>query len=191
MGSIGQSLLRVFTLFTMAVIASLALPGMSGFASEVAVFVGFATSGAYSETFRTVTVCLSAVGLILTPVYLLSMLKQVFYGAELPPVCDVVPSCDMSDLDLKKQGSEEPVCFGNNCDLPIQAKFEDATPREVLIAACFLSLIVAIGFYPKLATQMYDVKTVAVNAVVQDVHQEMAQATHSQIYAGTLGSPVS
>ncbi|NER81035.1 MAG: NADH-quinone oxidoreductase subunit M, partial [Leptolyngbya sp. SIO1D8] len=62
MGSIGQSLHRVFTLFTMAAMASLALPGMSGFASEVAVFVGFATSGAYSETFRTVTVCLSAVG---------------------------------------------------------------------------------------------------------------------------------
>ena len=190
MGSIGQALPRVFTLFTMAVMASLALPGMSGFASEVAVFVGFTTSGAYSETFRTVTVGLSAVGLILTPVYLLSMLKQVFYGSELPPVCDVIPSCDIQDLNLKIQGNEEPVCFGNNCDLPIQAKFDDATPREILIAACFLSLIVAIGFYPKLATQMYDVKTVAVNALVQEVHQEMA-LTHSQIYAGNLGSPVS
>ncbi|MBE7384599.1 MAG: NAD(P)H-quinone oxidoreductase subunit 4 [Leptolyngbya sp. SIO1E4] len=191
MANIGEALPRVFALFTMAVMASLALPGMSGFASEVAVFVGFTTSGAYSETFRTVTVGLSAVGLILTPVYLLSMLKQVFYGSGTPPVCDVMPSCDMKDLDLKNQGNEEPACFGNNCDLPIQAKFEDATPREILIAACFLSLIVAIGFYPKLAMQMYDVKTVAVNAGVQDVYQEMAQATHPQIYAGNLGSPVS
>ena len=191
MGSIGQALPRVFTLFTMAVMASLALPGMSGFASEVAVFVGFTTSGAYSETFRIVTVCLSAVGLILTPVYLLSMLKQVFYGTELPPVCDLIPSCDMNDFALKQQGNEEPSCFGNNCDLPIQAKFEDATPREITIAACFLALIVAIGFYPKLATQMYDVKTVAVNAAVQDVYQEMAQTTPSQIYAVKPGSPVS
>ena len=191
MSDVGQALPRVFTLFTMAVMASLALPGMSGFASEVAVFVGFTTSGAYSETFRTVMVCLSAVGLILTPVYLLSMLKQVFYGSELPPVCDLIPSCDISDLDLKQQGNEAPVCFGNNCDLPIQAKFEDATPREILIAACFLSLIVVIGFYPKLAMQMYDVKTVAVNTAVQDVYQEMAQATNSQIYAGNLESPVS
>lgn len=191
MSNIGQALPRVFALFTMAVMASLALPGMSGFASEVAVFVGFTTSDAYSETFRTVTVGLSAVGLILTPVYLLSMLKQVFYGSGQAPVCDVVPSCDMNDLDLKQQGSEEPACFGNNCDLPIQAKFEDATPREIMIAACFLVLIVAIGFYPKLAMQMYDVKTVAVNAVVQDVYQEMAQTYNSQIYAGNLGSPVS
>lgn len=183
MGDIGRAIPRVFALFTMAVMASLALPGMSGFASEVAVFVGFTTSGAYSETFRTVMVGLSAVGLILTPVYLLSMLKQVFYGAKVAPVCDVLPSCDLDDLDLKIQGNEEPSCFGNNCDLPIYAKFDDASPREIAIAACFLALIVAIGFYPKLATQMYDAKTVAVNASAQAVYQEVAPA-NAQVYAG-------
>ena len=194
MSNIGQALPRVFTLFTMGVMASLALPGMSGFASEVAVFVGFSTSGAYSETFRTVTVFLSAVGLILTPVYLLSMLKQVFYGAATPPVCDVMPSCDMDDLDLKSQGNEEPSCFGNNCELPGQAKFEDATFREVMIAACFISLIIAIGFYPKLAMQMYDVKTVAVNASVQQVYQDMAlpnaPSYTEKFYAGNLSPMV-
>ncbi|MEM6434889.1 MAG: NAD(P)H-quinone oxidoreductase subunit 4 [Cyanobacteria bacterium P01_D01_bin.115] len=194
MSNIGQALPRVFTLFTMGVMASLALPGMSGFASEVAVFVGFSTSGAYSETFRTVTVFLSAVGLILTPVYLLSMLKQVFYGAATPPVCDVLPSCDMDDLDLKSQGNEEPSCFGNNCELPGQAKFEDATFREVMIAACFISLIIAIGFYPKLAMQMYDVKTVAVNTSVQEVYQDMTAANApsytGKFYAGNLSPMV-
>ncbi|MGD1932319.1 MAG: NAD(P)H-quinone oxidoreductase subunit 4 [Leptolyngbyaceae cyanobacterium] len=194
MSNIGQALPRVFTLFTMGVMASLALPGMSGFASELAVFVGFSTSGAYSETFRTVTVFLSAVGLILTPVYLLSMLKQVFYGAATPPVCDVLPSCDMDDLDLKNQGNEEPSCFGNNCELPGQAKFEDATFREVMIAACFISLIIAIGFYPKLAMQMYDVKTVAVNASAQQVYQDMTAANApsytGKFYAGNLSPMV-
>lgn len=188
MSGIGQALPKVFALFTIAAMASLALPGMSGFASELAVFIGFTTSGVYSETFRMVTVFLSAVGLLLTPVYLLSMLKQVFYGSGNALVCDVVPSCDLNDLDLKIQGNEEAACFGNSCDLPIQATFTDATPREVLIAACFLSLIVAIGFYPKLATQMYDVKTVAVNSQVQDVYLEMAQ-TNPQIYAGNLNPP--
>ncbi|MEM0981586.1 MAG: NAD(P)H-quinone oxidoreductase subunit 4 [Cyanobacteria bacterium P01_H01_bin.58] len=190
MGSIGEALPRIFTLFTMGVMASLALPGMSGFASEVAVFVGFSTSEAYSETFRTVMVGLSAVGLILTPVYLLSMLKQVFYGTGIPAACDLIPSCNLEDLDLKKQGNEEPSCFGNNCELPGQAKFEDATFREVMIAACFLVLIVAIGFYPKLATQMYDVKTVAVNAVVQEAYQARTESA-PQVYAGSLGDPVS
>lgn len=185
MSGIGQALPKVFALFTIAAMASLALPGMSGFASELAVFVGFTTSGVYSETFRTVTVFLSAVGLILTPIYLLSMLKQVFYGSGEPLICDVIPSCDLDDLDLKNQGDEEAACFGNNCDLPIHAKFDDANPREVLIAACFISLIVAIGFYPKLATQMYDAKTVAVNTLVQDVYQDMAQS-NPQIYAWNL-----
>ncbi len=176
MSNIGQALPRVFTLFTMAAMASLALPGMSGFASEVAVFVGFTTSGTYSETFRTVMVGLSAVGLILTPIYLLSMLRQVFYAGKAMPVCDILPSCDINDLDLKNQGNQAPVCFGNNCELPGQSKFEDATFREVMIAGCFLVLILAIGFYPKLAMQMYDVKTVAVNASVQEAYQDMAQA---------------
>ena len=163
---------------------------MSGFASEVAVFVGFTTSGTYSETFRTVMVALSAVGLILTPIYLLSMLRQVFYAAETLPACDVIPSCDMNDIDLKNQGNQEPACFGNNCELPNQSKFEDATFREVTIAACFLVLIVAIGFYPKLAMQMYDAKMVAVNASVQEAYQDMAQANAlidgGRFYAGNL-----
>ena len=185
MSDIGQALPRVFTLFTAAAMASLALPGMSGFASEVAVFVGFTTSSAYSDTFRTAIVGLSAVGLILTPVYLLSMLKQVFYGAKTLPMCDVLPFCDVNDLALKIQGNEEPSCFGNNCDLPMQAKFDDAGPREILIAMCFLALIVGIGFYPKLVMQMYDVKTVAVNTSVQRVYQEVAQAK-PQLYAEIL-----
>lgn len=175
MGGIGQALPKVFALFTIAAMASLALPGMSGFASEISVFVGLTTTDLYSSTFRTVTILLSAVGLILTPIYLLSMLRQVFYGTVANPMCDLTPSCDIDDLSLKSQGTEEAACFGNSCDLPVNAKFDDASPREVFIAACFLALIVAIGCYPKLATQMYDVKTVAVNAQVRDAHHEVVQ----------------
>ncbi|MGB3493590.1 MAG: NAD(P)H-quinone oxidoreductase subunit 4 [Elainellaceae cyanobacterium] len=176
MRGIGQALPKVFALFTVAAMASLALPGMSGFASEIAVFVGFTTSDVYSDVFRTVTVFLSAVGLILTPIYLLSMLREVFYGADANLMCDVVPSCDLDDLALKELGNDAAACFGNSCDLPEDATFEDASPREVFIAACFLSLILAVGFYPKLATQMYDVKTVAVNAQVLNAYEQVAQS---------------
>jgi NAD(P)H-quinone oxidoreductase subunit 4 len=69
-------------MFTTCSLASLALPGMSGFVAEVMVFVGFATSDAYSDPFKVVTVILAAVGVILTPVYLLSMLREIFFGAE-------------------------------------------------------------------------------------------------------------
>ncbi len=82
MGGVGRSMPRIFSMFTVCSLASLALPGMSGFVAELMVFVGFATSDAYSLTFRVVMVMLAAIGVILTPVYLLSMLREIFYGPE-------------------------------------------------------------------------------------------------------------
>ncbi|MFN3926938.1 MAG: NAD(P)H-quinone oxidoreductase subunit 4 [Pseudanabaenaceae cyanobacterium] len=82
MGGVGQKMPKIFAMFTACSLASLALPGMSGFVAEVMVFVGFATSDAYTNTFKLVMVILAAVGVILTPIYLLSMLREIFYGAE-------------------------------------------------------------------------------------------------------------
>jgi NAD(P)H-quinone oxidoreductase subunit 4 len=105
---------------------------MSGFVGELAVFLGFATSDAYSTTFKAVIVLLAAVGVILSPIYLLSMLRVVFYGK---------PTEESAQFELT-----------------------DANPREAFIALCLLVPIIGIGLYPKLATQTYDVKTVAVTA---------------------------
>ncbi|MEA5512220.1 NAD(P)H-quinone oxidoreductase subunit 4 [Crocosphaera sp. UHCC 0190] len=80
MGGLAQKMPKTFALFTAASMASLALPGMSGFVAELTVFLGVANSDAYSATFKTVVIFLTAVGLILTPIYLLSMLRVVFYG---------------------------------------------------------------------------------------------------------------
>ncbi|MDC0834205.1 NAD(P)H-quinone oxidoreductase subunit 4 [Leptolyngbya valderiana BDU 20041] len=82
MGGVGQKMKKVFAMWTACSLASLALPGMSGFIAELMVFVGFATSDAYSLTFRIVVVFLAAVGVILTPIYLLSMLREILYGPE-------------------------------------------------------------------------------------------------------------
>ncbi|MGB3561347.1 MAG: NAD(P)H-quinone oxidoreductase subunit 4 [Geitlerinemataceae cyanobacterium] len=188
MSGVGQMMPKVFALFTVGVMASLALPGMSGFASELAVFVGITSGDIYSSTFRTVTVFLAAVGLILTPIYLLSMLRQIFYNSGVPLACDVAPTCDINDIGLKIQGNQEAVCFGTNCILPADADFMDAKPREVLIAACFIVLIVGIGVYPKWATQMYDVKTVALNTEMRESYVQVAK-TNPKFYAKGLLSP--
>ncbi len=169
MNNIGQVMPKVFALFTIGAMASLALPGMSGFASELSVFVGITSSDIYSSIFRTVTVFLSAVGLILTPIYLLSMLRQLFYGS------DLVLTCGLSNNQSVNVDEQQAICFGNSCVLPINAKYSDANPRELLIAACFLVLVIGIGFYPKLATQLYDVKTVAVNAQVRQSYRQIAE----------------
>ncbi|MGB3760626.1 MAG: proton-conducting transporter membrane subunit, partial [Rivularia sp. (in: cyanobacteria)] len=82
MGGVGQKMSKIFAMFTTCSMASLALPGMSGFVAELMIFVGFATSDAYSNTFKIFVVFLMAVGVILTPIYLLSMLREIFYGEE-------------------------------------------------------------------------------------------------------------
>jgi NAD(P)H-quinone oxidoreductase subunit 4 len=82
MGGIGQKMKKVFAMWTTCSLASLALPGMSGFVAELMIFVGFATSDAYDPLFKTAIVFLAAIGVILTPIYLLSMLREMLYGPE-------------------------------------------------------------------------------------------------------------
>jgi NAD(P)H-quinone oxidoreductase subunit 4 len=82
MGGVGQKMRKSFAMWTTCSLASLALPGMSGFVAELMVFVGFSSSDAYSTPFKVVVVFLAAVGVILTPIYLLSMLREMLYGPE-------------------------------------------------------------------------------------------------------------
>ena len=82
MGGVGQKMRIMFALWTVCALASLALPGMSGFVSELMVFAGLVTDEAYTLTFRIVIAALAAVGVILTPIYLLSMLREIFFGKE-------------------------------------------------------------------------------------------------------------
>jgi NAD(P)H-quinone oxidoreductase subunit 4 len=82
MGGVGQKMPKIFAMWTTCSLASLALPGMSGFVAELMVFVGFSNSDAYSSTFKVIVVFLAAVGVILTPIYLLSNLREIFYGPE-------------------------------------------------------------------------------------------------------------
>jgi NAD(P)H-quinone oxidoreductase subunit 4 len=171
---------KVFALFTAGAMASLALPGMSGFASEIAVFVGITSNDIYNPTFSTMLVFLAAIGIIMTPIYLLSMLRLVFFNS------NEALACDIDRIKTKKPTNEVAVCFGNSCVAPGEAPFEDATPREVFIATCFLVLIVSIGIYPKLATQMYDVKTVAINAEVNHSQTIIAQQQHLTLAQSTI-----
>jgi NAD(P)H-quinone oxidoreductase subunit 4 len=64
----------------------------------------------------------------------------------------------------------------------------DAKPREIFITACLLVPIIGIGLYPKLATQTYDVKTVAVTAEVRNALPLVAQQ-HTNFYSRSLRAP--
>ncbi|MGB3298340.1 MAG: NAD(P)H-quinone oxidoreductase subunit 4 [Phormidesmis sp.] len=82
MGGLAKAMPIAFALFTAGAMASLALPGMSGFIAEITVFLGMATSDAYNTFFKAAIVLLGAVGVVLSPIYLLSMLRRIFYGEQ-------------------------------------------------------------------------------------------------------------
>ena len=159
MGGMAKQMPVVFALFTAGSLASLALPGMSGFVGELTVFLGFTVSDVYNPAFKVIVVCLAAIGVILAPIYLLSMLRQVFYGP----------------LTQSFTWDSEGV---------------DARPREAFIALCLLVPIIGIGFYPKLATQTYDVKTVDVITRARNVVPVVASSQQiPPLYSQSLTAP--
>nr|YP_009578794.1 NADH-plastoquinone oxidoreductase subunit 4 [Taxus brevifolia]QBK34139.1 NADH-plastoquinone oxidoreductase subunit 4 [Taxus brevifolia]QBK34303.1 NADH-plastoquinone oxidoreductase subunit 4 [Taxus brevifolia]QBK36352.1 NADH-plastoquinone oxidoreductase subunit 4 [Taxus brevifolia] len=80
MGGIAIPIPKIFTMFSSFSMASFALPGMSGFVAESIILLGIITSNKYSSTFRIIITVIAAIGIILTPIYLLSMLRRIFYG---------------------------------------------------------------------------------------------------------------
>nr|AGQ55721.2 NADH dehydrogenase subunit 4 [Alstroemeria aurea] len=83
MGGISIPMPKIFTMFSGFSMASLALPGMSGFVAELVVFFGIIASSKYLLMSKVLITFVMAIGMILTPIYLLSMLRQMFYGYRL------------------------------------------------------------------------------------------------------------
>nr|AWJ60358.1 NADH-plastoquinone oxidoreductase subunit 4 [Ginkgo biloba] len=83
MGGMAIPMPKISTMFSSFSMASLALPGMSGSVAESMVFSGIMTSHKYSSTFKIVITAIAAIGMILTPTHLLSMLRRMFYGYKL------------------------------------------------------------------------------------------------------------
>ncbi len=86
MGGLAKILPITFAFFLTSSLASLALPGMSGFVSEVTVFLGITSQEQFTSLFRVITIVIAAIGLVLTPIYLLSMCRRVFFGPRIPAV---------------------------------------------------------------------------------------------------------
>nr|AWI70256.1 NADH dehydrogenase subunit 4 [Mesechites trifidus] len=83
MGGIAITMPKIFTMFSSFAMASLALPGMSGFVAELIVFFGIITSQKYFLMPKILITFVMAIGMILTPIYSLSMSRQMFYGYKL------------------------------------------------------------------------------------------------------------
>ncbi|WP_370566491.1 NAD(P)H-quinone oxidoreductase subunit 4 [Cyanobium sp. LEGE 06113] len=125
MGGLAKALPITFAFFLASSLASLALPGMSGFVSEITVFLGVTANDGFTIGFRVITIVLAAVGLVLTPVYLLSLCRRVFFGPRIPALAVV----------------------------------GDMNPRELLIGLTLLVPTLVIGFWPRVAIDLYEAST--------------------------------
>nr|YP_010118412.1 NADH-plastoquinone oxidoreductase subunit 4 [Pilea plataniflora]QQY86029.1 NADH-plastoquinone oxidoreductase subunit 4 [Pilea plataniflora] len=83
MGGMAITIPKIFTTFSILSMASLALPGMSGFVAEFIVLFGILTSKKYLLIPKILITFGMGIGIILTPIYSLSMLRQMFYGYKL------------------------------------------------------------------------------------------------------------
>jgi NAD(P)H-quinone oxidoreductase subunit 4 len=142
MGGLAKALPVTFAFFLTSCLASLALPGMSGFVSEITVFLGLTSSEDYTTGFRVIAVVLAAIGLVLTPVYLLSLCRRVFFGPRIPALAVV----------------------------------GDMQPRELLIGLSLLVPTLVIGFWPRVAIDLYEAST---NALATELAQVGARAVAS------------
>ena len=125
MGGLAKVLPITFAFFLASSLASLALPGMSGFVSEITVFLGITSNSDLTTGFRVITIVLAAIGLVLTPIYLLSLCRRVFFGPRIPAL----------------------------------AMVGDMNPRELVIGMCLLVPTLVIGFWPRVAIDLYEAST--------------------------------
>ncbi len=149
MGGVGQKMKKIFAMWTTCSLASLALPGMSGFVAELMVFVGFATSDAYNPTFRLVVVILAAVGVILTPIYLLSMLREILYGPENKDLVESQVLVDAEPREVFIIASLLVPIIGIGVYPKLTTQIYDATTQQVNAKLREVVLSQKTGFLPK------------------------------------------
>ncbi|MEW6033473.1 MAG: NADH-quinone oxidoreductase subunit M [Chloroflexota bacterium] len=130
LGGLARRMPVIAVVFSLAGLASLGLPGTSGFAAEFLVFVGSFTSSAFDSA-RVMTL-LSAFGIVLTAGYILWLLQRVFYG---PP-------------------------------LEQYAHVPDADRVEMVCIFSFCALIMLIGLYPAILTNIIQMGTKPIVALL-------------------------
>lgn len=143
LGGLAKSMPKIFAMFTIVSLASLALPGLSGFVAELMIFLGFVTSSSYSPLFKAILTFFEAFGILLTPLYLLSMLRQVFYGFQ------EVSLGNKLSFEKDFQPSQKILQFVDT------RVFIDAGPREIFILTALVLPMVGIGLYPQFCLTMY------------------------------------
>ena len=97
-GGIAKRMPRLVVMFSIACLASLGLPALSGFVAEYLIFTG-------SFPIWSTWTILGAFGIVLTAGYLLWMLKRVFYGPLNPKWATLTDATNLEMVPLVALGA--------------------------------------------------------------------------------------
>lgn len=141
-GGMTKYMPKCFYFFTLATMANLALPALSGFVGESLVFYGAFTSEFFNTfptklhfNFGQLCVLFSAFGVILTAGYMLWLLQRIFMGPE----------------NIK------------------WSKLTDLRTSEIVVLSSLLILVVLYGIYPMWLSDLYEPSAGALSSLVQSV----------------------
>lgn len=141
-GGMTKYMPKCFYFFTLACMANLALPALSGFVGESLVFYGAFTSKYFSNfptalhfNFGQICVLFSAVSVILTAGYMLWLVQRIFMGPE----------------NIK------------------WSKLTDLRTSEIVVLASLLALVVIWGVYPISLSNLYEPGSSALVSYVSKV----------------------
>lgn len=141
-GGIVKVMPKCFYFFTLAAMANLALPALSGFVGEALVFYGAFSSEIFANfpsrfylNYGQICVLFSALGVILTAGYMLWLLQRVFMGPE------------------NKRWSN----------------LSDLRTSEIVVLGTLLALVVVYGVYPFALSNLYEPSSTALVEYVNNV----------------------
>lgn len=152
-GGMTKYMPKCFYFFTLASMANLALPALSGFVGESLVFYG-AFSSEFFKYFPTkfyfnfgqICTLFSACSLVLTAGYMLWLLQKVFMG-------------------------EENVTYSN-----LKTKLTDLRTQEIVVLSSLLIPVIIYGIYPNLLSNLYEPSS---TALVELNVPQLAQIFHN------------
>ena len=141
-GGVTKYMPKCFYFFTLAAMANLALPALSGFIGESLVFYG-AFSSKYFATFHTklffnfgqICVLFSSLGVILTAGYMLWLVQKVFMGSENTR----------------------------------WSKLTDLRTSEMVVLSVLLVLVIIYGVYPFSLTYLYEPSSIALLDILSKI----------------------
>ena len=135
--------------FVVAGLASMGMPGFSGFVAELQVLIGAWKAFQTFPAFPTLAV-LAGLGILIGVAYTLRAIQKAFFSG------DPEPSAGAGASAFSERAGSNPGRDGQENPLKEQHRFEDISVPERVGAAMLMATTLAVGIYPRLLLDLIE-----------------------------------